>query len=67
MSDVFIKRSVQSDHGKTMGIIVQRHSGVLNVLSDVGSEHEVDIEDSLSWVESDPDSEKVSDSYSETC
>jgi len=50
-----------------MGIIVQRHSGVLNVLSDVGSEHEVDIEDSLSWVESDPDSEKVSDSYSETC
>jgi len=35
------------------------------VLSDVDSEHEVDIEDSLSWDESDPESTEVSDSYSE--
>ena len=33
--------------------------------SDVDSEHEVDVEDSLSWDESDPESEEVSDSYSE--
>ena len=39
----------------------------LDVLSDVDSEHEVDIEDSLSWDESDPESEKVSDSYIEIC
>ena len=37
----------------------------LDVLSDVESEHEVDIEGSLSWDESDPESEEVSDSYSE--
>ena len=37
----------------------------LDVLSDVDIEHEVDIEDSLSWDESDPESKKVSDSYSE--
>ena len=37
----------------------------LDVLSDVDSEHEADIEDSLSWDESDPESEEVSDSYSE--
>jgi len=37
----------------------------LDVLSDVDSEHEVDIEDSLSWDESDPESKEVSDSYSE--
>jgi len=35
------------------------------VLSDVDSEHEDDIEDSLSWDESDPESNEVSDSYSE--
>ena len=37
----------------------------LDVLSDVDSEQEADIEDSLSWDESNPESEKVSDSYSE--
>jgi hypothetical protein len=37
----------------------------LDVLSDVDSEHEDDIEDSLSWNESDPKSNEVSDSYSE--
>ena len=31
----------------------------LDVLSDVNSEHEVDIEDSLSWDESDPESKEV--------
>jgi len=35
------------------------------VLSDVDSKHEVDIEDSLSWDESDPESKEVSDCYSE--
>jgi len=35
------------------------------VLSNVDSEHEVDIEDSLSWDKSDPDSKEVSDSYNE--
>ena len=37
----------------------------LEVLSDVDSEHEDDIEDSLTWDESDPESNEVSDSYSE--
>jgi hypothetical protein len=37
----------------------------LVVLSDVDSEREDDIEDSLSWDESDPVSDEVSDSYSE--
>jgi len=37
----------------------------LDVLSDVDREHEVDIEDSLSWDESDPESKELSDSYSE--
>jgi len=37
----------------------------LAVLSDVDSEHEDDIEDSLSWDESDPKSNEVSDFYSE--
>ena len=37
----------------------------LDVLSDVDSEHEDDIEDSLSWDESDSESIEVSDSYSE--
>jgi len=37
----------------------------LGVLSDVDSEHEVDIEDSFSWDESDPVSKELSDSYSE--
>jgi hypothetical protein len=37
----------------------------LDGLSDVHSEHEDDIEDSLSWDESDPKSNEVSDSYSE--
>ena len=37
----------------------------LDVLSDVDSEHEVDIEDSLSWDEGDPESKEVRDSYSE--
>ena len=37
----------------------------LDVLSDIDSEHEDDIEDSLSWDEIDPESNKVSDSYSE--
>jgi len=35
------------------------------VLSDVDSEHEDNIEGSLSWDESDPESNEVSDSYSE--
>ena len=35
------------------------------MLSDVDSEHEDDIEESLSWDESDPESNEVSDSYSE--
>jgi hypothetical protein len=34
----------------------------LDVLSDVDREHEDDIEDSLSWDESDPESNEVSDS-----
>jgi len=37
----------------------------LVVLSDVDSEHEVNVEDSLSWDESDPESKEVWDSYSE--
>jgi len=37
----------------------------LDVLSDVDSEHEDNIEDSLSWDESDPESNEVSDFYSE--
>jgi hypothetical protein len=37
----------------------------LDELSDVDSEHEDDIEDSLSWNESDSESIEVSDSYSE--
>jgi hypothetical protein len=37
----------------------------LDVLSDVDSEHEDDTEDSLSWDESDPESNEVSDCYSE--
>jgi len=37
----------------------------LDVLSDVGSEYEDDIEDSLSWDDSDPESNEVSFSYSE--
>ena len=40
--------------------------GCLDVLSDVDSEHEVDIEDNLSWDESEPEYKEVSDSYSET-
>jgi hypothetical protein len=36
------------------------------VLSDVDSEHEDDTEDSLSWDESDPECNEVSDSYGET-
>ena len=35
------------------------------MLSDVDNEHEDDTEDSLSWDESDPESNEVSDSYSE--
>jgi hypothetical protein len=37
----------------------------LDVLSDVDSEREDDIEDSLSWDESDPESSEVSNSYTE--
>ena len=37
----------------------------LDVLSDVGSEYEEDIEDSLNWDESDSKSIEVSDSYIE--
>jgi len=37
----------------------------LDVLSDVDSEHEDDIADSLSWDGSDPESNEVSDFYSE--
>jgi hypothetical protein len=36
----------------------------LDVLSDVDSEHEDNIEDSLSWDESNPESNEVSDSCS---
>jgi hypothetical protein len=35
------------------------------VLSDIDSEFEDDIEDSLRWDESDPESNEMSDSYSE--
>jgi hypothetical protein len=37
----------------------------LDVLSDVDNEHKDDIEDSLSWDESDPESNEMSDSYIE--
>jgi hypothetical protein len=37
----------------------------LDVLSDVDSEHDDDTEDSLSWDASDPESNEMSDSYSE--
>jgi hypothetical protein len=37
----------------------------LDVLSDVDSEHEDDTEESLSWDESDPQCNEVSDCYSE--
>ena len=37
----------------------------LDVLSEVDSEHEDDIEDRLSWDESDPESNEISDSCSE--
>jgi hypothetical protein len=37
----------------------------LDVLGDVDSEHEDNTEDSLSWDESDPNSNEMSDSYSE--
>jgi len=37
----------------------------LDVLSDIDSEREDDIEDSLSWDESEPESNEMSDSYSE--
>jgi hypothetical protein len=37
----------------------------LDALSDVSSEHEDDIEDSLSWDESDPECNEVSDFYTE--
>jgi len=37
----------------------------LDVLSDGDSEQEVDIEDSLSWEESDAESKEVTDCYSE--
>jgi hypothetical protein len=37
----------------------------LDVLNDIDSEYEDDIEDSMSWDESDPESNEVSDSYSE--
>ena len=44
-----------------MGIIVNDILACLDVLSDFDSEHDFDIEDSLSWDESDPESEEVSD------
>jgi hypothetical protein len=47
------------------GLLCSDVLACLDVLSDVDSEHEDDIEDSLSWDESDPDSNAVSDSYSE--
>jgi hypothetical protein len=37
----------------------------LDVLSKVDSEHEDDFEDSFSWDENDPESNEMSDSYSE--
>ena len=37
----------------------------LDELSDVDSEHEDDIEDSVSWDDSDPESNEMSGSYSE--
>ena len=51
---------------KRRGLSINDILACLDVLSDVDSEHEVDIEDSLSWDESDPESKEVSDSYSET-
>ena len=47
------------------GLLYNNILACLDVLSDVDSEHEDDIEDSVSWDESDPQSNEVSDSYSE--
>ena len=47
------------------GLLYNNILACLDVLSDVDSEHEDDTEDSLSWDESDPESNVVSDSYSE--
>ena len=44
---------------------MQWRSACLDVLSNIDSEREVDIEDSLNWDESDPKSKEVWDSYSE--
>ena len=48
----------QRDHGKTTGIVCNGVLACLDVLSDGDSEQEVDIEDSLSWDESDPSPKK---------
>ena len=47
------------------GLLCNNVLACLDVLSDVDSEHEDDIEDCLSWDESDPESNEVSDCYSE--
>ena len=43
---------------KRQGLSSNNVLACLDVLSDVNSEHEVDIEDSLSWDESDPSQKK---------
>jgi hypothetical protein len=61
MHDAFRKRTVAKGSWQNDGDF----RACLDVLSDVDSEHEVDIEDSLSWDESDPKSKEVPDSYCE--
>ena len=53
LRNVFRKRSVAKVSWQDKG------DCRLDVLSDVGSEHGVDIVDSLSWDESDPESKEV--------
>jgi len=55
----------QRDHAKTTGLSCNDVLVCLDLLSDVDSEQEVDIEDSLSWDESGPEFKELSDSYSE--
>jgi hypothetical protein len=48
--------------GRRRGLSCKNVLACLDVLSDVNSEHEYNIEDSLSWDESDPESNEMSDS-----
>ena len=47
------------------GLLCNNVLACLDLLSDMDSEHEDDTEDSLSWDEIDPESNEMSDSYSE--